>query len=121
MEKDLGSLLRQMRKSAGLSQMKLADKLGISYQQVQKYEKGASKLNVHRLLQIADIFSVPVTAFIEHSGAAKTTKSNAAYSNLSNDEIKLVTYYRRLKRKNLKKSFTSILKDIVKLSEYNGA
>lgn len=121
MEKDLGSLIRQMRKSAGMSQMKLADKLGVSYQQVQKYEKGASKLSVPRLLQIADIFSVPVTAFIEQNRAAKAAQSSAAYSNLSDDEIKLIMYYRRLKRKKLKENFMGILKDIVKLSEGNGA
>ena len=45
-DKAMGELIRQLRKSAGMSQMKLADRIGVSYQQVQKYEKGVNRLSV---------------------------------------------------------------------------
>ncbi|MDA8091130.1 MAG: helix-turn-helix transcriptional regulator [Nitrospiraceae bacterium] len=48
-EKAIGALVKQVRKSSGLSQMQLAEKVGISYQQVQKYEKGVNKLTLSRL------------------------------------------------------------------------
>ena len=117
MAHDIGSLIREMRKAAGMSQMRLADKIGVSYQQVQKYEKGASKLSVPRLMQIAEVFGVPVTAFLDDSKLGKVAESQAAYSNLTEDEAQLLMYFRRLKRKRLKESFLDMLKDIVKISE----
>ena len=117
MAHDIGSLIREMRKAAGMSQMRLADKIGVSYQQVQKYEKGASKLSVPRLMQIADVFGVPVTAFLNDSRLGKVAESQAAYSNLTEDEAQLLMFFRRLKRKRLKESFLDMLKDIVKLAE----
>ena len=117
MAHDIGSLIREMRKAAGMSQMRLADKIGVSYQQVQKYEKGASKLSVPRLMQIADVFGVPVTAFLDDSRLGKVAESQAAYSNLTQNEAQLLMFFRRLKRKRLKESFLDMLKDIVKLSE----
>jgi transcriptional regulator with XRE-family HTH domain len=119
MAHDIGALIREMRKAAGMSQMRLADKIGVSYQQVQKYEKGASKLSVPRLMQIADVFGVPVTAFLEDARLGKTAEAQAAYSNLSEEEAKLLMLFRRLKRKKLKDSFVEMLKDIVKLQETN--
>jgi transcriptional regulator with XRE-family HTH domain len=117
MAHDIGSLIREMRKAAGMSQMRLADKIGVSYQQVQKYEKGASKLSVPRLMQIADVFGVPVTAFLDDSKLGKVAETQAAYSNLTEEEAKLLMLFRRLKRKKLKGSFLDMLKDIVKISE----
>ncbi len=113
MEKDftahIAGLIREMRKAAGMSQMRLAEKLGVSYQQVQKYEKGATRLSVSRLQQLADIFGVPFFAFFEAEA------EHAA--GLTDDEAKVLMLYRRLKRKGLKDGFTGVLKDIVKLSE----
>jgi len=117
MAHDIGSLIREMRKAAGMSQMRLADKIGVSYQQVQKYEKGASKLSVPRLMQIADIFGVPVTAFLDEARIGKVAETQAAYSNVTEDEAKLLMLYRRLRRKKLKDSFLEMLHDIVKLAE----
>lgn len=117
---DIGSLIREMRKAAGMSQMRLAEKLGVSYQQIQKYEKGASKLSVPRLKQVADIFGVPVTAFLEDTKMSKAAETQAAYSNLSEEEAKFLMLFRRLKRKRLKEGFLEMLKDIIKLSEIKG-
>lgn len=110
----IGPLIRQLRKGAGLSQMKLAEKLGVSYQQVQKYEKGVSKLNIPRLLQFSSIFSVHPTVFLGES--KKVAEGHIPYQGLTDDEGKLLMLYRRLKRKKLKDGFVEMLRDIVKLS-----
>ncbi len=115
--KRIGKLIREMRKAAGMSQMRLADKIGVSYQQIQKYEKGASKLNIDRLTQMAEVFGVPVVSFLEDK-AARVAEAQAAFSNLTDDEGKLLMLYRRLKRKKLKEGFMEMLKDIVRLSEF---
>jgi transcriptional regulator with XRE-family HTH domain len=49
----------------GLSQTKLADALGLTFQQVQKYEKGANRIGAGRLRQIAQILQIPVESFFE--------------------------------------------------------
>jgi transcriptional regulator with XRE-family HTH domain len=116
MSKEIGKMIREMRKAAGMSQMQLADKIGVSYQQVQKYEKGASKLNVPRLLQIAEIFGVPVMTFLEEP-RIRVAEAHVPYQSLTDEEARLLMLYRRLKRRKLKETFTEMLKDIVKLSE----
>ena len=114
----IGSLIRDMRKAAGMSQMRLAEKIGVSYQQIQKYEKGASQLNISRLLQIAEAFGVPAGTFLSDSSrAAEVAQMKPPFSSLSDDEAKLVMLFRRLKRKKLKNGFIDMLRDIVRLSE----
>ncbi len=49
----------------GLSQEKLGDKLGLTFQQVQKYEKGSNRVSASRLYQMAQILDVPVQFFFE--------------------------------------------------------
>jgi len=114
--KYIGSLIRDMRKAAGMSQMRLAEKIGVSYQQIQKYEKGASQLNIARLLQIADAFGVPVGTFLG-DGEAEVSNIRPQYSSLSEEEAKLIMLFRRLKRKKLRDGFVEMLRDIVRLSE----
>jgi transcriptional regulator with XRE-family HTH domain len=114
--KYIGSLIRDMRKASGMSQMKLAEKIGVSYQQIQKYEKGASQLNISRLLQISEAFGVPVGTFLGDS-EAEVAPIKPPYSSLSEDEAKLVMLFRRLKRKKLRDGFVEMLQDIVRLSE----
>ncbi|MGD2080603.1 MAG: helix-turn-helix transcriptional regulator [Nitrospirota bacterium] len=114
--KYIGSLIRDMRKASGMSQMKLAEKIGVSYQQIQKYEKGASQLNISRLLQISEAFGVPVGTFLG-DGEAEVSQIKPPYSSLSEDEAKLVMLFRRLKRKKLRDGFVEMLQDIVRLSE----
>jgi transcriptional regulator with XRE-family HTH domain len=61
--KDLGFKLRQLRQLAGITQEQLAEKIGVTSQQIQKYESGQNTMNADRLQQFAEIFSVPVQEF----------------------------------------------------------
>lgn len=49
----------------GMSQEKLGERLGLTFQQVQKYEKGTNRIGASRLQQISDILSVPVSYFFD--------------------------------------------------------
>jgi transcriptional regulator with XRE-family HTH domain len=60
-----GKKLRMRRKMLGMSQTKLADALGLTFQQVQKYEKGANRMGASRLQQISRILQVPVEFFFD--------------------------------------------------------
>jgi transcriptional regulator with XRE-family HTH domain len=72
-DKHVGSRVRMRRMMLGMSQEKLGDALGLTFQQVQKYEKGTNRIGASRLQQISQILQVPVSFFFEgaptvHSG-----------------------------------------------------
>ena len=69
----IGQLIKEIRKSRHMSQMKLADLVGVSYQQIQKYEKGASSISVDRLKQISKALETSIFTFfpVEKKGARK--------------------------------------------------
>jgi transcriptional regulator with XRE-family HTH domain len=64
-----GSKLRLQRQVRGISQTVLADALGITFQQVQKYEKGVNRISASRLQHIAKILGVPVSFFFRDDDA----------------------------------------------------
>ena len=64
-DRHVGSRVRMRRIMLGLSQEKLGDALGLTFQQVQKYEKGTNRIGASRLQQIAHILQVPVAFFFE--------------------------------------------------------
>jgi transcriptional regulator with XRE-family HTH domain len=64
-DKHVGSRVRMRRVLIGMSQEKLGEALGLTFQQVQKYEKGTNRIGASRLQQISTILSVPVSFFFE--------------------------------------------------------
>lgn len=61
----VGARIRLRRNMIGLSQEKLGESLGITFQQIQKYEKGMNRVGASRLQAIANILNVPVTFFFD--------------------------------------------------------
>jgi transcriptional regulator with XRE-family HTH domain len=66
----VGERVRLRRKLLGMSQASLAEALGITFQQIQKYEKGINRIGASRLLRMAEIFGVPVGFFFENGAGA---------------------------------------------------
>ncbi len=63
----VGSRIRMRRKMLGLSQEKLGERLGITFQQIQKYEKGTNRVGASRLQAMSDALEVPVAYFFPES------------------------------------------------------
>ena len=61
----VGARLRIRRKVMGLSQTQVADALGITFQQIQKYERGSNRIGSSRLFEFAKVLDVPVSYFFE--------------------------------------------------------
>ncbi len=61
----VGSRIRLRRNMVSMSQEKLGDNLGITFQQIQKYEKGTNRVGASRLQAISDILQVPISFFFE--------------------------------------------------------
>jgi transcriptional regulator with XRE-family HTH domain len=106
----IGQLIRRIRNLRGISQMKLASDINVSYQQIQKYEKGSSQLTVARLKQIADSFGVSLQTFIETG-----PESVGDDLRLSRNEIRLIKIFRRLSNHQQKDRFVRISDKMVSL------
>jgi transcriptional regulator with XRE-family HTH domain len=74
-DKLIGRNIRIHRLVRGLTQEGLGGKLGVTFQQIQKYEKGTNRVGSGRLYQISTIFEVPITALFEGEPAPATEKS----------------------------------------------
>jgi transcriptional regulator with XRE-family HTH domain len=70
-DKHVGSRVRMRRMMLGMSQEKLGDALGLTFQQVQKYEKGTNRIGASRLQQISHVLQVPVEFFFEGGPSAQ--------------------------------------------------
>ena len=76
----LGSKLRMRRLALGLTQTKVAQAINVTFQQIQKYEKGTNGISSLRIMQLGNILKVPVMYFFEdypeYSGSVKYNKEN---------------------------------------------
>jgi transcriptional regulator with XRE-family HTH domain len=83
-DQHVGARVRMRRLQLGMSQTALGDALGLTFQQVQKYEKGANRIGAGRLQQIANTLQVPVSDFFENapgtSGKSKIADASLDYT-----------------------------------------
>jgi len=66
-DRALGTIIRRYRAEAGMSQTKLANAVGMTFQQVQKYEKGANRVNFGRLVELSDALGVPTDRLVREA------------------------------------------------------
>jgi transcriptional regulator with XRE-family HTH domain len=77
-DRHVGARVRMRRLMVGLSQSKLAESLSVTFQQVQKYEKGANRIGASRLQQLARVLDVPPSFFFE--GAPTVAPSGVGFN-----------------------------------------
>ena len=83
---DVGKRIQARRRELGLSQAQLGDLIGVTFQQVQKYERGANRIGASRLGRAADALQVKVNYFFDKQSVI----SDSQFFNLTSDEIRLV-------------------------------
>ena len=76
----LGKRLRMRRLSLGLTQTKVANAINVTFQQIQKYEKGTNGVSSSRLMQLANFLKVPITYFYEDFPSYKAEGLNESSS-----------------------------------------
>ena len=103
----IGSKLREFRLQAGITQEKLAEELGITFQQVQKYERGVTKVNLVKLQQLAAALKVPISAFFLEG-------SYSAFQ-LNEEEKQLLNSFRKIKSAEHKNSVLDIVAGLAKV------
>lgn len=95
----VGQRIRARRQSLKLTQTQLADRIGVTFQQVQKYENGANRVSAARLWSISEVLEVPITFFFEGAGSdgsGENQRRTDAFG--SRDAIELMDLYTRLPR-----------------------
>jgi transcriptional regulator with XRE-family HTH domain len=96
MDKVVGQNIRAARLAQGLSQSDLAEKLGITFQQVQKYEKGTNRVGAGRLFQVASIFDLPISSFFEPTGESALAKDSRSARRSDPLSTRLIEAFSRL-------------------------
>ena len=112
--KYIGMRLKLRREELGLSQEKLGDMAGVTYQQIQKYEKGTNRVNVEMLQKIAQLLDVSIDFFFEGEGISKEVrgipKKRGFICQLSPEEQKLIRFFRAIPDQEYRKGFLSLLR-----------
>ena len=99
-DKEIGRRIREARHAGALSQTDLADRVGVTFQQVQKYEKGANRVSVGRLHRIAEALGVSALSLLDGSdGKARRKTSTDTHQFLTvAGALRLVRAYEKLSR-----------------------
>ncbi len=105
-DKHVGSRVRMRRMLLGLSQERLGEQLGVTFQQVQKYEKGMNRIGASRLQQIAEILDVPPSFFFEDARPIETEAPKGFSENTSS--VYVVDFLSTVEGLQLNKAFASI-------------
>jgi transcriptional regulator with XRE-family HTH domain len=119
-DKHVGSRVRMRRMMLGMSQEKLGDALDLTFQQVQKYEKGTNRIGASRLQQISQILQVPVSFFFEgaplgsESHGSKEAPSPAYVSDFlaTSDGLALTKSFMRIKDAKLRRRIVDLVEQI---------
>ena len=121
-DKHVGARVRMRRMMLNMSQEKLGDALGLTFQQIQKYEKGTNRIGASRVQQISGILQVPVSFFFEgaphapgHSPSGMAEAPSPAYVSdflATSDGLSLVKAFQRIKSAKLRRKVVDLVEQI---------
>jgi transcriptional regulator with XRE-family HTH domain len=114
-DKHVGSRVRMRRKMLAMSQAKLGDAHGVTFQQVQKYEKGTNRIGASRLQQISHILQVPVVFFFEgapNASAPQTLMAQIDAFVSDSNGLRLIGAFMRIDNVALRRRIVRLLQDI---------
>ena len=126
-DKHVGSRVRMRRMMLNMCQEKVGDALGLTFQQVQKYEKGTNRIGASRLQQISQILQVPVAFFFEgapespsaHAGGMQGAPSPSYVSDFlaTSDGLALTKAFMRIQDGKLRRRIVDLVEQIAGVSE----
>ncbi|UXT93303.1 helix-turn-helix domain-containing protein [Agrobacterium pusense] len=111
---NVGARIRLRRNLLGFSQSRLAECLGVTFQQVQKYEKGINRVGASRLQAIATVFDVPVSFFFEDSASpgddGKPVENDFTQFLETPEAIALNTAFAKIQDRDVRRKVLSLVK-----------
>jgi transcriptional regulator with XRE-family HTH domain len=114
-DKLVGRNIRIQRLAKGLSQTELANQLGVTFQQVQKYEKGVNRIGCGRLFQVASVLGADVTDFFEGSPKGKPSSSRTVRDLIAEPQsFHLVQAFSTIGNRRLRSSVVNLVRNIAR-------
>jgi transcriptional regulator with XRE-family HTH domain len=110
-DKHVGSRVRMRRMMLGMSQEKLGDALGLTFQQVQKYEKGTNRVGAGRLPQIAEILGVPIAALFKDYAGTVSVPVNLVTDKTA---VKMLTAYADITDRSVRRNLSELVDRIAR-------
>lgn len=121
-DQHVGQRVRYQRNILGMSQDKLGEALGLTFQQVQKYEKGANRIGASRLWQISKTLGVPVSFFFEGlnqnaaEGFAEEADAWTGEYIASAEGMQLCRYFNAIEEPQIRKRLLDLVKSLAETS-----
>jgi transcriptional regulator with XRE-family HTH domain len=115
-DRHVGLRIRMRRKELGLSQDKLADALGITFQQIQKYERGANRVSASKLWETAKALRAPINYFYEglpEQGDADSPAVDAHAFLLSPEGMELASSFPRISDPRVRRRVVELVRTLV--------
>jgi transcriptional regulator with XRE-family HTH domain len=113
-DKLVGTNIRVHRRVAGLTQEALGAKLGVTFQQVQKYENGTNRVGSGRLYQIAELFEIPVTSLFGGEEKQKQPRRPSPFDLLSDDlTLRMAKEFSKISNKDMRRAILAVVEILV--------
>lgn len=130
MDVHVGGRIRFRRKLLGMSQEKLGENLGLTFQQIQKYEKGTNRIGASRLFYLAQVLDVPVQFFFKEAPGAEVSEfAGQAFADeasiveflSSRDGLELNRAFLRIADSNVRRAIVNLVRRLGELRTRRGA
>lgn len=112
----IGQRIRQYRLQRGLTQMELAERIGVSYQQVQKYEQDRSQITLQRLYRLAEALDVPLVALVVERRGSRVSEGTGAYGDraagITREEQAFLRLFEKIKNPGVRRSILRLLESL---------
>jgi transcriptional regulator with XRE-family HTH domain len=108
----VGARIRIFRTHCGMSQSDLAEKIGVAFQQVQKYEKGTNRVGASRLSRIAAVLSVSIGELFETSGEKPGDAKSPFRLLAGRDALRVLTAFSRMSDPRVRRAIAQLVETV---------
>jgi transcriptional regulator with XRE-family HTH domain len=108
----VGAKIRIFRTHCGMSQSDLAEKIGVAFQQVQKYEKGTNRVGASRLSRIAAVLGVSIGELFEASGEKPTDAKSPFRLLAGRDALRVLTAFSRMTDPRVRRAIAQLVETV---------
>src|SRR3954462_3360088 len=114
-DQEVGRRVRSRRLESRLSQTELANKIGVTFQQVQKYEKGVNRIGAGRLQRISEALDVPITFFFDatpHAAERGATGPESAFGFMqTSGSVRIVKAFHQIKSRKARQLLVDMVEE----------
>ncbi|WP_437871496.1 helix-turn-helix domain-containing protein [Methylorubrum extorquens] len=118
----VGQRIKMLRKSKGISQTALGSALGVTFQQIQKYENGVNRVGASRLSEVGRALEVPVSTFFEEGGALLDQAQQEVFELLrARGAVDLLNAFITIEDDRLRREVLAIVRSAARMKQDRGA